>query len=259
MTLEEAKILADQGDLDAIMTLGRYYFGNDADEDNRDIDEAIKWYEKGAEFGYSNCMYLASLLLGMNGHILRKLGGGSTASDSLDYLNRAMYWAQKAYESGFQDADKQIVSVKGEMGMTYYYYGLGDEYSKPTTQESVERYAESIKLLKSVYEQTEDPEVYIILALALNAYGEITGYTEENDRLEFALYHKCVDEYFGQVIHSDIAACYLGVMYIDGRGCNVDYDKAVFYLKKAHNAGFDCSELLSHFKKKLFGGYTLIK
>lgn len=259
MTLEEAKILADQGNLDAIIALGKYYFGNDANDDDRDIHEAIKWYEKGAEFGYPNCMYLASLLLGMNGHVIRKLAGGSDASNSLDSLNKAMFWAQKAYESGFKDADKQIISIKGEIGMSYYYYALGSKYSKPTTQESVERYAESIKLLKSVYKQTEDPEVYIFLALALNEYGELTRYTEENNRLEFDLYHKCVDEYFGEVVHSDIAACYLGVMYMDGRGCKVDYDKAVFYLKKAHNSGFDCSELLCHFKKKLFGGYTLTK
>jgi hypothetical protein len=46
-------------------------------------------------------------------------------------------------------------------------------------------------------------------------------------------------------------------MYTDGRGCPVDYNKAVQNFQMAHNAGFDCSETLSMFKKKMFGGWTL--
>lgn len=112
--------------------------------------------------------------------------------------------------------------------------------------------------MKSVYNYTDNPEVYVFLAFSLYNYGNLVGYTEENNRLEFYLYQKVVNEYFGKVIHSDISAAYLGIMYTFGRGCEVDYNKAVYYLQMATNAGFDCTDFLAHFKKKMFGGYTFI-
>ena len=257
MTLEEAKNLAMQGNLDAIMALGGYYFGQNSAKENEDIDEAIKWYEKGAEFGYSNCMILASILYNINGHVIRKITGGNPGIlHSIESLQKGLYWANKAKSAGEKDADGQLVSLKGELGISYYYYALGGDFSGNTENDKVNRFSESIKLLKSVYRFTQDPEVYIILALCLNGYGELKGYSEENNRLEYSLYHKCADEYFGQVIHSDIAAAYLGIMYIEGRGCPVDHNQAYSYLTKAHNAGFDCSDLLSRFKRKTFGGYV---
>lgn len=259
MTLEEAVSRANNGDLDAIMALGRYYFGEDADENNRDINKAIEWYEKGAEFGYPNCMILAAILLSMNGHVIRKISGGDqTPDDAIPQLNRALYWARKAKERGESGADEQIITTIGELGIAYFYCARGGEYVKPTRDNSIAWYAESIRLLKSIYMSTKDPEVYVILAFALNYYGEIVGYSDENNRLEFYLYNKVVSEYFGNVMHSDICAMQLGLMYTYGRGCSVDYNKAVYYFNMAQNAGFDCSEMLSHFKKKMFGGYTLI-
>lgn len=258
MTLEEAKSNALQGDYESIMSLGRYYFGEVADEQNKDIDEAIRWYEKGGEFGYSRCMYLASILYTIKGHAIRKISGGNqTPDDAIPKLERGLYWAQKAEELGEDKADEQIVSIIGEIGIAYFYCARGGEYIKPTKENSIAWYSESIRLLKSVYTETNDPEVYVILALALNFYGEIVGYTNENNKLEFYLYNKIINEYFGKVMHSDICACYLGLMYTYGRGWPVDYNKAVYYFQKAHNAGFDCSEMLAHFKKTLLGGWKL--
>lgn len=259
MTFEEAVVQANNGDLDSIMALGRYYYGEDADEKNKDIDKAIEWYEKGGEFGYSNCMILAAILLAMCGHAIRKIAGGDqTPDDAIPKLNRGLYWARKAKEHG-ENADEQIVSLIGEIGIAYFYCARGGSYVKPTRENSITWCSESIRLLKSVYMSTKDPEVYVILAFALNFYGELLGYTNDNNKLEFYLYNKVVNEYFGNVMHSDICACTLGLMYTDGRGCPVDYNKAVYYFQMAHNAGFDCSEMLSCFKKKMFGGYTLKK
>lgn len=258
MTFDEAVARANQGDLDSILALGRYYFGDEAAEENKDIEEAIKWYEKGAEFGYPNCMYLAAILLTLNGHVLRKIGSASAAEDALKSLNRGYHWAIESYNHQVADAYKQIITIKGEMGIAYFLWGFGDEYTHPTQQQSLERYIKAINLLKEVYTCTDDNEVYIYLAFSLNAYGEIVGYNDnESNRLEFSLYHKCADDLFGNVIHSDLAAYYLGQMYAEGRGCAVDYNQSYFYFQKAHNAGFDCSDVLKRFKKKMFGGYTL--
>lgn len=256
MTLEEAKILANQGDIDSIMALGSYYWGEDADEQNRDMKEAARWYEKGAEFGYPNCMCLTAILLTLYVHTKRKVVGHSDF-DSLEMLDKALFWANKANESGFEKANDQIIFAKGEMGIAYYDLGIGNEFLTPTHDEAVLRFSNAIDLLKSIYQQSQDPEVYIYLAFSLFEYGKLVGYNEQNNRLEYLLYHKCVDEYFGDVVFSEIAASFLGIMYTEGRGCSIDYDKAVYYFQKAHNAGFDCSDMLRHFKKKMFGGYTL--
>lgn len=258
MTLEEAKSQAMQGDFNSIMALGDYYFGENALEENRDIDEAINWYEVGAKFGYSRCMILVAILETIRGHAIRKIAGGDqTPDDAISKLQHGLYWAEKAKELGEQGADSQIVSLTGEIGIAYFYCARGGEYIHPSQQDSINWYSESIRLLKSVYSSTKDPEVYVILAFALNSYGEIVGYSNENNQLEFSLYNKVINEYFGKVMHSDICACYLGLMYTYGRGCAVNYDKAVYYFQMSHNAGFDCSEMLSHFKRKMFGGWTL--
>lgn len=255
MTLDELKALANNGDFNAIIELSKYYYGATAKEN--DIDEAIKWTEKGAKFGYVNCMYLVSILYTTKGHVLRKIvGGSSDITESIECLKKAMEWGRKAEAAGDKDAGKHLVDVTGELGISYFYYARGGEFYNPTRQESIDRYTVAINLLKSVYQKSEDPEVSMFLALSLNYCGELTGYTEENNKLELSLYHKCVDNFFGQVVHSDIASMYLGIMYLEGRGCAVNYDTSYYYFKKADDAGFDCSEILSKFKKKLFGGYT---
>lgn len=257
MTLDEAKRLANNGDLDAIMSLGKYYFGED---ENRDINEALKWYETGAKFGYPICMKLASILYTINAQAIRNIVGSEEGIKTVfQKLDSALYWGNKARESGISDVREQIHKIIGEKGIAYYLYALGGEYSnKPTKEQSIERFENAIMHFKSIYIQTKNPEVYLYFAFTLHDYRELTGFTNENSVLEYNLLHKCVDEYFGEVIHSDIASSYLGINYIYGIGCNVDYDRAYYYLLKAHNAGFDTSELLCRFRKKLFGGYTFI-
>ena len=45
MTLDEAVVLARNGDEDAIILLGKYYMGDGGDI--RDIHEALKWFTIG--------------------------------------------------------------------------------------------------------------------------------------------------------------------------------------------------------------------
>lgn len=259
MTLEEAISRANNGDLDSIMALGKYYFGEDSDDNNRDINKAIEWYEKGASFGYPVCMMMAALALTISGHSLRKIAGSSAAEDTIKELNRGLYWAGKAKEVGFEGADKQIITLKGELGIAYWLWGHTSELNKPSQQQTIERYYTSIRLLKEVYRFTDDKEVVFYLALAIDSLADIVTVSEDDNRLAFMLFHKCADDYFGELEQSNIASFYLGQMYMYGRGCNQDYNLAHDYYLKAHNAGFDCSEILSCFKKKMFGGYTLKK
>lgn len=69
--------------------------------------------------------------------------------------------------------------------------------------------------------------------------------------MEFYLYNKILNEYFGKVMHSEICVCYLGMMYTDARGCPVNYNKAVQIFHMAQSANFDCIETLACFKNSL--------
>ena len=226
MTFEEAVVQANNGDLDSIMALGRYYFGEDADENNKDINKAIEWYEKGAQFGYPICMMMAAMALTISGHVQRKIAGSAAADDVIKELNRGLFWANKAYENRFEGAENQIVSLKGELGIAYFLWGHTGEFNKPSQQQTIERFSTAINLLKEVYPYTDDKEVYIYLALAINALSDIVGDNENDNRLAFTLFHKCADDYFGEVVHSDLAAFYLGQMYVYGKGCKQDYNQA---------------------------------
>ena len=248
MTLEQAIELANSGDHNAILKLASYYY-NGGEDHERDCDEAYKWYVHGAKLGYADCMHLASLLGDMLAHASRKITGSAGIEVVIEQLNEALYWAKQAVQNGVIDAKETINEINGELGVAYFLKGQRDE--------SPDDLSFAIKLLKPIYKNSSDKELTIYLALALHRLGDIVGYTDENNVLEHKLLTICAEKYFGEVIHSDIAAMYLGVMYTEGRGCSVDYDKAVYYLQKAHNSGFDCSDMLSLFRKKLFGGYTL--
>lgn len=103
------------------MALGSHYCGTNANEEDKDIEKAIKWYEKGAEFGYPQCMLLVAILYSMKGHAIRKIVGGHPGIDnSVKALQRGLYWANKAKSMGIDEADQQIVSLTGEIGILRY-------------------------------------------------------------------------------------------------------------------------------------------
>lgn len=251
MTLEEALALGNQGDLDAIIALGNYYL-SDPSNSSCGIFEALKWFKKGVELENNYCMQQAARLGRLEGRVLRKEGAGAEAREP---LKDALRWAEKALDAGFrrEETEKLIDEIRGELGIAYYFAGLNAK----DPEDQIPLFEESIHLLKWVYTKVDDLEVSLYLAFAIRQLREIRWVTELDELLAASLLMKCVNDHFDELEHTDVAAFYLGMCLIEGYGGTIDHDLAYHYFQKAHNAGFDCSDILCQFKKTLFGGYKL--
>ena len=250
MTLEEAIELAGNGDYEAIMALGKYYFEGD-EQNGRDFHESLKWYTLGAEFGYSNCMCLAANLGIILGHTNRKIMPDSTESQ-FEYYDNALKWATKAAELGEENASNLILTIKGEMGISYHYAAINSSNS--------ELYRKAIDIFQEIVPVTNNSEFVLFYGLSLYSYlksidsNDYNSYSIARNMLETSVtnnYKELESKLVG------IACSLIGNMLTGGWGCAVDYDKAVYYYTLAGEFGFDCSDMLKLFRKKLFGGYTL--
>ncbi len=243
---EEVIELAKEGDYGAIRSLGDHYYNE------QNYEEALKWYTLGAENSYPDCMYVAATLGSILAYASRKIG---VYDDAVVCNLRALYWAEKALENGVEEAENRVLSIKESLGIDYCYCAL--ESNDET--KNIENYQKAISVLKTIYNITSNPDVWYYLAYAIVRISKVMDVSYEDLALSHLLFKRCVDEHFGDFDMNDLAAAYLGLDYTHGIGCDIDYDKAVHYYQIAHNLGVDCSEELSRFRKKLFGGYTFVE
>ncbi len=241
MTLNEALEYAEKGDQDAICALGQYYY------EEKDYHESLKWYKKGAESGNATCMLITCQLENLLGHVARKIDPNDTERQ-LERFNSAIFWGTKALENGIEEAEKHINTSKGELGITYYYLA--------SSSDNIDDYLKSISLLKESYSESSDPEIPLFLAFSLFKYLNCTDSKNEDEYSLVAnlLLESVTNE---DIAFKGIAYAYLGTIFTFGNAGEVDYDKAVKYYTLAGINNFDCSDMLSRFRKKLFGGYTL--
>ncbi len=252
MTLAEMKALANGGDIHAIMALGNYYYSEDAKKENhQDINEAIHWYCMGAELGDGTAMQLAAILLSIKARACLGALGTSGAAEAADLCKQALYWNDHATEQKHGISEKLKNDTVGTLGKALYLKSLNEE-----DDTRIHTLKEAVQHLRSIYNRQTSVEYKEYLAFAMDSLAQEPGHcTMEDSRLEHQLLQECVDLHFDELEHGDLCLFYLGLQYIEGIGCRVDYDMAYDYLTKAHHAGFDCSDLLCRFKKKLFGGY----
>lgn len=250
--------LAHNGDIKAIMTLGRFY-GDFKNKENLDISESIKWYTIGARLGNIDCMYLASLMGLLNGHAILKIAPREWEK-VVPQLKEALYWAEQALNGGNEAAEKQIISVKGELGAAYMYGGMCN--NKTNEEAAYSYFISSVDYLKSVYKKTITNESTAHLGISLfyiNCYlferkgisSCLDTYLMINCLEEYIDAHIATDEYVGMIYS------FLGIIYTYGIGCDKNYSRAVECYKTATTqCDYDCSDELLKFKKKLFGGYS---
>ncbi len=250
MTLEETIKAAEQGNLNAIADLADYYFGDEAKQSgHEDIDKAINWYMKGFEFGHAACGHLAANLLFIKGVTVLGpygLAGEEEAAEAVKILKNAWSLNMDAKKNGFNQGEKLQKNIAGELGIALFTLA-------PYTNSSEEMLKEALIYLDFSYSEESSVAVKTYLALAIIYTDSIDAY-----KLAFNICHECVDNHFGELSAIVILAKHLGIMYITGDGGIVNDDKAYFYLKKAHDAGANCSELLAKFKKTLFGKIKFI-
>ncbi len=256
MTLEKTIELAKDGDLKAVRSLGIHYLNGDENQ-KANVFEARKWFVIGAEKGDALCMHLSATTGAMIAYALKD---ASDYTGTVNILNDALSWEKKALGIGYSaEQDESIlIDIQGNLGIAHYFLSLDapdKEEWGPVTLKNIE---EAICFLKASYQKTNNKEVLIYLGFALLDYYLAHKATKDDEILAHTLIKKCVDSYFKEIKVSAVAASYLGLMYTDGIGCEKNYEMAVYYLQKAHAAGYDCSNMLSRFKKTLFGKYKFI-
>ena len=255
MDLSKLIQLAESGDVQAMIELGHYYSDFDNTE-HMDKDKAIYWMEKSAECGNVKGMVLTSILYTMDAHVVMQIAPADSWNNAIPKLQKALFWAEKAISLG-TDATEHIVNAKLELGRAYMHAGLGSEPDEGTALHYLQL---AINLLKENYAKAEVDVFLFYLAFSLFNYMDHHICLDDDDCV---LMVKCYEQYTRNHNYSDdyvgVAYAHLGLLYTFGVGCEKDYNKAVeCYTIATTKCNFDCSSELSHFKKKLFGGYTYI-
>lgn len=247
MTLEEAISLANAGDVEAMRNLGFYYFKDETGK-IRDMYESLKYFEMGAEKGDIGCIKLSIILLLMSARAIRHVAGASGIDSVLRDLDKAWHWNQ-CISSDVTDYEKNRISILGEKGIAIYFKG--------TDSDDVNLIRQSVDMLKGVMNDSIDPEVRLYLAFGINDLHHYKAYVSTSEyTLQFNLLTYCINE-CPNLERTNIACAYLAGLYTFGLGTSVNYDMAVYYYQMATQKGFDCSDMLSHFKKNIFGKWQL--
>ena len=244
MTLEEAIQLANSGDTEAMFQLGQYYWGQE-----KNYQEAQKWYLTGADAGDVRCMSLAALSGNILAHAKRKVAGSHVAAECARELETCLSWALQAQANGGQcDAS----GIKAELGVCSYLASLNEE--NPERSAAYLQRAEDV--LKAAH-PAKDPEARLYLAFALHDKSrQQNGLNGQDANLLFTLLEDVCVNHLTELGNADVACYYLGLAYLLGQGCSKDDNKAYQWMSTAQQMGFDCQEVLKGFKKKLMGGYV---
>ncbi len=249
MNITKLTDLANSGDINEIYSLGEYYLNNE-----NEFDNAIKCFTAGAEKNSTKCMHMLAYTIATKSIMLRRYSESPNYFNIISMLDTALYWENKATESG-EDSKDTHNTICSEIGISYYFLSIDPK----TDVDHATLYLEiSISYLKPLYGILFSTESIFYLGCALHDYSLLGKGSPKDTELSFRILKNCVDEYFNELPSiANISYC-VGMMYTEGRGCHKNYDKALHYFQQAHNAGYDCSEILSHFKKNLFGGYNFV-
>lgn len=258
MDIEETKMLAQQGSVDAMMALAEHYAMNKDDEDS--VEVAFRYYELAANAGEPSAILkmarksnlTAGAFFTMLEHIGRDEG-------MIKNIEEAYRWAYKLVEAvrRINSASKETVSFAEDnllsaisrLSAVYYYD---------------KKYDDMVRISKDV----DHPYAQVIYGLAL---FELAETDEECARatpflknLENAACWK--EDYqtakFSQVVLAK-AATYLSILYRLIYH-NIDASRAALMLI----VNFSQNEMLrdqakedvaEHYKKKLLGGYSYVK
>lgn len=248
MTLEKAIDLANNGDVEAMRQLGFYYF-KDENGKIRDMSESIKYFDMGAKAGDIGCTKLSVILLLMRAHAIRHALGVDAIDSVFRDLDKADYWNQRLSAFDKAEYEKNGISIIGERGIAKYYRGINNDDAVLIRQ--------SVDMLKGIMNDSIDPEVKLYIAFGINDLHHLKAYVSNEDyTLQFNLLTYCINE-CPNLASINVACAYLAGLYTFGHGTAVNYDKAVYYYQMATEKGFDCSDMLSNFKKNLFGKWQL--
>lgn len=255
MTLEEAIKAAENGDLSAAFSLGRYYLDQD------EHDDAIKWYEVVANADIPNAMTILVPLYMAQGHlrsskVMRSFYG---IEDALSSFLNAYKWSKKLvsiYETATPPVEQHVreKAINNMQEAAYfaalysYICGKNDDALRiiPNTHD------DRTDILRGVLLIEKDADAYIHESLTLLSKIENNRTYGASEKSEVE------DDVYVQ------AALYLSMSYRKGLGASINLEKALNVLKFVRNYAKD-EEYIEHldqeirrYQPKLFGGYKYV-
>ena len=255
MTLEEAKTLADQGNINAMAALGDYYSKQD-DEDAVDI--AYQYYERAAEGGdWNSTVNMAQSTDRAASFAFAMIEEGKRLTSMDADIEKAFYWAGK-FDSLARSlnkspdvlelAEENLLTAVSRLGTLYYF----DEKYKDLariTKDIKYPYAQALYGLALFQLSDSDSELTDAFRALRNVENEACWKNELQGK-------------FSRMLPVQ-AGLHLSAMY---RILEKDIDSAYRVLDMIASRTIDDSvrqdvreEMASHFRKKLFGGYAYIE
>ena len=255
MTLEEAKTLADQGNINAMVALGDYYSKQD-DKDATDI--AYQYYERAAEGGdWNSTVKMAQTTDHVAAVTFAMIEDGNHFTSMDADIEKAFYWAHKldilAHSLNINPdvlefVEENLLTAVSRLGTLYYFD---------------EKYEDLVRITKDI----KHPYAQALYGLALFQLSDSDSELAESFRAlrnveNEVCWKKELQGKFSRMLPVE-AGLYLSGMY---RVQEKDIDSAYRVLDMIASRTIDDSvrqdvreKMASHFRKKLFGGYTYIE
>jgi TPR repeat protein len=257
MTLEEAKVQAEQGNIEAMMALADYYSKVENDEDA--IDIAFHYYELAANYGNPQAIIKMAQSSSMAADAIFPMIESLGRDDSwYEAIEKAYKWAKKfddiTQSLNINNRDTieltkdNLLLATSRLATLYYCDKKYDDVVR-ITKDISHPYTQSVYGLAAYQLANTDSEI----VEAFNALKNI-----END----LCWRKEYQTKLSQILLIE-AASYLGALY---RIISHDVDSAYRVMEYVASHAIDESmqqavreDMAKHFKKKLFGGYTYVE
>lgn len=250
LSLEEIKAAAENGNARAMGILAANYVEQDK------WGEAVHWFIAAADNGDETSFSPAARSCLMDAHALRNIAGGDRAFQCVDTLTKGLRYAEAA---GIPKEDGLYGRLHQELGICWYLASLGDDQSKTIPKERCLEQSR-LHLFANLSDLAMEGKVYLASAL-FDSLDTGSSLSQDEFEIMVRLFEECSSS-DNEDAHPGLCCARLGMislgpaMWGGWHYSPRDDEKAYSCFVKASQSGFDCSEMLAAFKKKMFGGHV---
>lgn len=250
--LEEIEAAAESGNARAMGVLAAHYVNQD------EWGKAIRWFISAADNGDEKSYSPAARSCFMDANALRNIAGGDRAFRCIDTLTKGLKYAEAA---GISKEDDLYGKLHQELGISWYLASLGEDKSRSIPADSCLEQAR-LHFLAHFSDLSIEGKLYLASTL-FDMMESGSPLSQDEFQLMVQQYEECAssdnDDARPGLCYARLGMISLGPALWDG-WCHSPRDdaKAYEYFVRAVKKGFDCSEMLSSFKRKLLGGYVYV-